>query len=167
VQKDQGEGAKLTEGLWRLELRRKVEVDDDWRRRRSGSRGCVVAGLLLAGGSSKLSHAGPKKMPRGLRGRESHRRRAIEVAKAITNAQARLDSRRSRRSRLNCQLGEVLDDEADLLRGLAGAGLQRGGRSTVRQRRLRGGGKKEAAALRVSRGAAVARFRVLGCGTFL
>jgi hypothetical protein len=31
VQKDQGEGAKLTEGLWRLELRRKVEVDDDRR----------------------------------------------------------------------------------------------------------------------------------------
>jgi hypothetical protein len=141
VQKDQGEGAKLTEGLWRLELRRKVEVDDDRRRRRSGSHGCVVAGLLLAGGSSKPSHAGPKKMPGGLRGRESHRRRAIEVAEAITDAQARLDSRRSRRSRLNCQLGEVLDDEADLLRGLWWPGARRSGLTMVRPRLQRGGGE--------------------------
>jgi hypothetical protein len=118
MQKDQGEEAKLTEGLWRPELRRKGKDDDDRRRRRLGSRGQVVAGLLLAGGSSKPTHAGPKKMPRGLRERESHRRRAIEVAEAITDAQARLDSPRSRRSRLNCRLGEVLDDEANLLRGL-------------------------------------------------
>jgi hypothetical protein len=92
VQKDQGEEAKLAEGLWRPELRRKGEVDDDRRRRRLGSHGRVVAGLLLASGSSKPTHVGPKKMPRGLRGRESHRRRAIEVAEAITDAQARLDS---------------------------------------------------------------------------
>jgi hypothetical protein len=51
--------------------------------------------------------------------------------------------------------------------GLWWSGVQRNGRSAVRPRRLRGGGKKEAAALRVSRGAAAARFRVLGCGTFL
>jgi hypothetical protein len=125
VQKDQGEEAKLTEGLWRPELRWKGEVDGDRRRRRSGSRGRVVAGLLLAGGSSKPTHAGPKKMLRRLRGRESHRRRAIEVAEAITDAQARLDSRRSRRSRLNGRLGEVLDDEADLYRGLWWPGARR------------------------------------------
>jgi hypothetical protein len=39
--------------------------------------------------------------------------------------------------------------------------VQRNGQSTVRPRRLRGGGKKEAAALRVSRGCRV-RVRVLG-----
>jgi hypothetical protein len=32
VQKDQGEGAKLTEGLWRPEMRRREEDDDDRRR---------------------------------------------------------------------------------------------------------------------------------------
>jgi hypothetical protein len=51
--------------------------------------------------------------------------------------------------------------------GVVVVGVQRNGRSAVRPRRLRGGGKKEAAALRVSRGAATARFRVLGRGTFL
>jgi hypothetical protein len=134
VQKDQGEEAKLTEGLWRPDLRRKGEADGDRRRRRSGSHGRVVVGLLLAGSSSKPTHAGPKKMPRGLRGGESHRRRAIEVAEAITDVQARLDSRRSRRSRLNCRLGEVLDDEADLLRGLWWPGTRRSGLTTVRPR---------------------------------
>jgi hypothetical protein len=41
--------------------------------------------------------------------------------------------------------------------GLWWSGVQRNGRSAVRPRRLRGGGKKEVAALRVSRGAAAAR----------
>jgi hypothetical protein len=39
AQQSQGEEARLTEGLWRPELRRKGEVDDDRRRRGSGSRG--------------------------------------------------------------------------------------------------------------------------------
>jgi hypothetical protein len=39
AQKDQGEEAKLTEGLWRPELRRKGEDDDDRRRKGSGARG--------------------------------------------------------------------------------------------------------------------------------
>jgi hypothetical protein len=45
--------------------------------------------------------------------------------------------------------------------------VQRNGQSAVMPRRLCGGVKKEAAALWVSRGAAAARFRVLGRGTFL
>jgi hypothetical protein len=39
AQQNQGEEARLAEGLWRPELRRKGEVDDDRRRRGSGSRG--------------------------------------------------------------------------------------------------------------------------------
>jgi hypothetical protein len=36
-------------------------------------------------------------------------------------------------------LGKLPGTEVELLRGLAGAGVQRGGRSTVRQGALRGG----------------------------
>jgi hypothetical protein len=39
VQEVQGEGAKLTEGLWRPGIRRRKDDDDDRRRKGSGSRG--------------------------------------------------------------------------------------------------------------------------------
>jgi hypothetical protein len=59
---------------------------------------------------------------------------------------------------------ELRDGEEELLRLMWWSGVRRNGRSTVRPRRLRGRGEKEAAALQVSRGAAAARFRVLGRG---
>jgi hypothetical protein len=63
--------------------------------------------------------------------------------------------------------GKLPGGEAELLRVMWWSGVQRNGRSTVRPRRLRGGGKKEAAALEIF-GRCRARVRVqMGWGCSL
>jgi hypothetical protein len=62
-------------------------------------------------------------------------------------AASRLDSGDAEVQSSNAQLGKLLGGEVELLRVMWWSEVQQSGRSTVRPRRLRGGGKKEAAAL--------------------
>jgi hypothetical protein len=48
------------------------------------------------------------------------------------------------------ELGELPSGEAKLMQGLAGAGAQQGGRSTVRQGALRGGASGQRLRVRVA-----------------
>jgi hypothetical protein len=76
----------------------------------------------------------PAGMPRGLRRLESYRRREIEGAAVLG-----WNSGATRVGVVREELGELPGGEAKLMWGLAGDGVQRGGRSTVRQGALRGG----------------------------
>jgi hypothetical protein len=75
VQQDQGEGVKLTEGLWRPELQRREEDDDDRRRRGRAlaeEGDAEVAGIL---GLRRSAPGTPAEAARGLRGIHEHWRR--------------------------------------------------------------------------------------------
>jgi hypothetical protein len=77
VPKDQGEEAKLTEGLWWPELRWKGEDDDDRRRRESGLVGKADAGGLRSAGLPGSPRVVPGEALHGLGGPAVHQRRAI------------------------------------------------------------------------------------------
>jgi hypothetical protein len=74
----------LTKGLWRLELRQKVEVDDDRRRRRSGARGPTATGRLRGSDHPGSPREAPTKVTKGLRVPGTQLRRRIEAAEQIT-----------------------------------------------------------------------------------
>jgi hypothetical protein len=74
----------LTKGLWRPELRRKVEVDDDRRRRRSGARGPSATGRLRGSDYPGSPREAPAQVTKGLGGPGTQRRRRIEAAEQIT-----------------------------------------------------------------------------------
>jgi hypothetical protein len=74
VPKDQGEEAKLTEGLRRPELRWKEEDDDDRRRRGSGARGPTATGGLRGFDHPRSTREAPAQVTKGLREPGTQRR---------------------------------------------------------------------------------------------
>jgi hypothetical protein len=80
----------------------------------------------------------------GITGGEESRGQSVSPAAASGSIPARVGLGVEGRS-----FGKLPGGEAELLRVMWWSGVQRNGRSTVRPRRLRGGGKKEAAALEI------------------
>jgi hypothetical protein len=144
VQHDQGKGVELTKGLWCLERGGGRPTARSCGSNARGDRGWAEVGLLQVCWSLKSKRTGPAEVLRGSTRPKARRRRAIGVAEAITDVCARFDSRRSRRSRPNCRLGETLDDEVDLLQGWRWPEVQRSSLTTEgrgdRSGKGRGGG---------------------------
>jgi hypothetical protein len=80
VQKDQGEGVRLTEGLWGPGLRRREEDDDVWRRKGSALAEEAAAGVAGVLGWCRSAPGTPVEVAEGSGRRGAHRRRAISAA---------------------------------------------------------------------------------------
>jgi hypothetical protein len=113
--------------------------------------GKVDAGRLRASGFHGSTCEAPAEMLWGSRRSRNYRQRGIEVAEQFTDGNVGAIPAVARAAVAGGELGELPGGEAKLMRGLAGAEVQRGGGSATEQEMLHGG-------------ASVRRFRVWGCG---
>jgi hypothetical protein len=99
----------------------------------------VDAGRLRASGLHGSTREAPVEMLRGSRRSGNYQRRGIKVAEQFTGGNVGAILAVARAGVAGGELGELPGGEAKLMRGLAGAEVQRGGGSAVAQEMLHGG----------------------------